>query len=373
MRIERIELIHYGIPLRVPFEASVGVIAQREGLFAVVHAEGLTGWGECPILEGYCYETIHTAWHVAADLVAPRLVGRSVSEPEDLEPLMRHLRGHPFVRSMFDMAVWDLTAQRDGLSFAQKLAEPYPEGAKERVKTGISIGIHPVAELPGVIAGYLEQGYERVKLKIKPGHDLDPARLARREFPDVPLMLDANSAYTLADSGVFRAMDALGLIMLEQPLGYDDLFEHSLLKPQIATPLCLDESVHSAHDVHVAVALGACDIVNIKTARVGGWTEGRRIHDLCLTYGLMVWIGGMAETEIGTAAKVAMAALPGVTLHSDIAVSHERFEIAVTEPITLNRADSTVTVPDKPGLGLEVDHAAIDAITLRKRCFDWER
>jgi len=369
VKIERIDLIHYGIPLRVPLKVSFGAMTRREGYFAVIHSEGLTGWGECPIIEGYHYETLQTAWHVAVDLLIPHLLGQEIAEPGDVEPLMRHLRGHPFARSMFDMAAWDLIARRDGVSFAQKLAAPYPEGAKQRVKTGISIGIQPETALCGVIAGYLEQGYGRIKLKIKPGHDLNPARLARREFPGVPLMLDANSAYTLADVGVFQAMDDLDLLMIEQPFAHDDIFEHSRLRPLIATPLCLDESIHSAHDVHVAAALGACDIVNIKTSRVGGWSEARRIHDLCLTYGLKVWIGGMVETEIGTAAKVAMAALPGVTMHSDIAVSHERFAIAVAEPFTLNAGDSTVTVPTKLGLGIAIDPDAIAHITLRQETF----
>jgi len=369
VRIECVELIHYGIPLRVPLAVSFGVQTRREGLFAVLHAEGLTGWGECPIIEGYSYETLTTAWHVAADLLIPGLLGRDIAEPEEVEPLLRHVRGHPFARSMLEMAAWDLTAQRDGLSFARKLAAPYPEGARQRVKTGISIGIQPETGLRGVIAGYLEQGYERVKLKIKPGHDLAPARLARREFPDLKLMLDANSAYTLADVGVFQAMDDLELLMIEQPLAHDDIFEHSRLRPQIATPVCLDESIRNAHDVQVAAALAACDIVNIKTARVGGWIEGRRIHDLCLNHGLKVWIGGMVETEIGTAAKVAMAALPGVTMHSDIAVSHERFAIAVAEPFTLNADDSTVTVPTRPGLGITIDTDAIAHITLRRETF----
>lgn len=370
MKIERIDLIHYGMPLRVPLEVSFGVQTRREGLFAVIHSEGLTGWGECPIVDGYNYETVTTAWHVAKDLLIPRLLDQKLGEPEDVEPLMSAVRGHPFARSMFDMAAWDLCAQRDGMSFAQKLAALYPVGAKGRVKTGISLGIQPEAELPGVIASYLKQGYERIKLKIKPGHDEAYARLARREFPGVPMMLDANSAYSLADVGTFQAMNDLALLMIEQPLGHADIFEHSMLKPQIATPLCLDESIHSAHDVHVAAALGACDIVNIKTSRVGGWTEARRIHDLCLSYGLKVWIGGMVETEIGTAAKVAMAALPGVTLHSDIAVSHERFAITVAEPFVLNAEDSTVTVPDGPGLGIEIDRGAIDGITLRQRSFE---
>ncbi len=369
MRIERVDLIHYGMPLRVPLAVSFGVQTRREGLFAVVHAEGLEGWGECPIIEGYHYETLRTAWHVAADLLIPGLLGRDIAEPEDVEPLLRHVRGHPFARSMLDMAAWDLIAKRDGVSFAAKLAAPYPGGAKARVTTGISIGIQDEAALPGVIAGYLAQGYGRVKLKIGPGHDLTPARLARREFPSVPLMLDANSAYTLADAEIFTAMDDLDLLMIEQPLGHDDVFEHSRLRPLIRTPLCLDESIRGAHDVHVAAALGACDIVNIKTARVGGWSEARRVHDLCLSYGMRVWIGGMVETEIGTAAKVAMAALPGVTLHSDIAVSHERFAIAVAEPITLNAEDGTVTVPAGPGLGIAIDESAIASITLRRQTF----
>jgi O-succinylbenzoate synthase len=368
MKIERIDLIHYGIPLRVPFEASIGVVTRREGLFSVIHAEGLTGWGECPILEGYSYETLMTAWHVAADLLVPALLGRSVAEPEEIVPLMRRVRGHPFAKSMLEMAAWDLLARRDGLSFAEKLAAPYPGGAKPRVETGISIGIVPDGEVEGVISAYLEQGYGRIKLKIKPGHDVAYARRARQAFPDVALMLDANSAYTLADAGVFQAMDDLGLLMIEQPLGHDDIWEHSLLRPQIATPLCLDESIDGAHDVRVAAALRACDVVNIKTSRVGGWTEARRVHDACLDHGLRVWIGGMMETEIGTAAKVAMAALPGVTLPSDIAVSHERFAIAVAEPFTLN-ADSTVTVPTKPGLGVEIDDDAVARITLRRETF----
>lgn len=369
MRIERIDLIHYGMPLRIPLAVSFGVTTRREGLLAVLHSEGLEGWGECPIIEGYHYETVQTAWHVAQDLLIPKLLGATFEEPEELPDLMAHVRGHPFAKSMIDMAAWDLCARRDGMSFAAKLAAPYPDGAKTRVKTGISIGVQPEAALSDVIAGYLEQGYERIKLKIKPGCDASYARAVRRTYPDTPLMVDANSGYTLDDVGVFQAMDDLDLLMIEQPLGYDDIYEHSLLRGQIATPLCLDESVHSAHDVHVAAALGACDIVNIKTSRVGGWTEARRIHDLALQYGMRLWIGGMVETEIGTAAKVAIAALPGVSLHSDIAVSHERFEIALTEPITLNAEDSTVTVPTGPGLGVSVNTDAVDRITLRRQSF----
>lgn len=369
MRIEHIELIHYGMPLRVPIEVSFGITTRREGLFAVVHAEGASGWGECPIIEGYHYETLTTAWHVARDLLVPRLLGLSFDEPEDIEHAMGDVRGHPFAKSMFEMAGWDLVARRDGLSFAEKLAAPSAKAPRARVKTGISIGIQPDDRVCDVAGRYLEEGYERIKLKVKPGRDVGPARLLRHAFPEIPLMVDANSGYRLDDSAALLAFDELDLVMIEQPLGYDDIFEHSKLRARLRTPLCLDESLHDLHDVRVARALGACDIVNIKPGRVGGWCESRRIHDLCVAEGLGVWIGGMVETELGTAAKIALAALPGVGYHSDIAVSYERFEIAVAEPIRLNRDDSTVTVPTKPGLGIDIDRSAIDHITLRRESF----
>jgi O-succinylbenzoate synthase len=372
MKIERIDLYHLNLTLRVPFEFSAQVMAEREILLTTVYAEGLTGWGECPAgtEPSYSYETAQTAWHVATSFLIPNLLGKDLQEPEDVLGWMGRVRGHPFAKSMFDMAAWDLVAQRDGLSFAQKLAEPYPEGPRLRVETGISIGIRPSAkETLEVIAGYREHGYNRIKLKIKPGHDVELARAARAAYPEAPIMLDANSGYSLPDAAVFQAMHDLDLLMVEQPLGYDDILDHSRLRPQIQIPLCLDESIHSLGDAELAVELQACDIINIKPFRVGGWTESRKILDLCVANGIRIWIGGMLETGVGMAGKVALAALPGVTLPNDIAESYERYPMELTEPFLLNREDSTITVPTGPGLGVAVDEKQLEAVTLWKETF----
>lgn len=372
MKIDRIELIHISQPLVSPFVTSFGPQLQRDCLLLAVYAEGLVGWGECVATNdpGYCYETVGTAWHILGDFLIPALLGRDVQEPEELPPLLSFVRGHPLAKAGLDQAVWDLAAQRDGLSMARKLALPYPEGPRARVKVGVSIGIQPsIDRTLEVIAGYVEQGYGRIKLKIKPGHDLAPARAARAAFPDLPIMLDANSAYRLDDATVFQAMDDLNLLMLEQPLGYEDIYDHSRLRPQIKTPLCLDESIHSADHARFALAIGACDIINIKPSRVGGWTEARRIHDLCREAGAPVWVGGMLETGVGRAAQLALASLPGFTLPGDISATDRYYAHDVATPFFLNREDSTLSVPAGPGLGVEIDMAQLEAVTVRRAVF----
>ncbi len=370
MKIEKIEILRYQLPLRKPLKVSFGTVTHREGLFTTIYSGGLMGWGEAPIAEGYGAETVHSAWHIACQFIAPKLLGMKISEPDLMIEYMSHVRGNHFTKSMFDMAFWDLTSKRDGLSLAQKLCKPYPEGAKKRVKTGISIGIHPnLDQLIEVISSYLDEGYERIKLKIKPGYDLETVAKVRQSFPNIPLMVDANSAYQLDQVDSFQKMDAYNLIMIEQPLAHDDIFEHSKLKAQVKTPICLDESIHTLSDIKAAKAIGAIDILNIKPPRVGGWSHTRKLHDFCRQVKMPLWIGGMVETELGTAAKVAAAALPGVNLHSDIAVSGERFSLQVAEPLLLNSEDSTVTVPPQPGLGIEIDQKAIDEITVQKEVY----
>ena len=371
MKIEKIEVIRYHLPLRKPISVSFGKVTYREGLLVTLYGGGLLGWGECPIIDGYGAETIHGAWYIACDRIMPQLLGAEITEPDQMQAQMAHVRGNHFAKSMFDMALWDLTAKRDGLSFAEKLCQPYSEGAKRRVKTGISIGIQPTVEnLITVIEDYLDQGYGRIKLKIKPGHDLEPVARVRSTFPDIPLMVDANSAYQLRDLKTLQQMDQYDLTMIEQPLADDDIFEHSQLKALVRTPICLDESIHTLSDIKTAEAIGAIDILNIKPPRVGGWSRTRKIHDFCQDVNIPIWIGGMVETELGTAAKVAAAALPGVNLHSDIAVSGERFSIKIAEPILLNSEDSTVNVPTNPGLGIEIDQKAIEKITVQKEVFN---
>jgi len=372
MKIERIDLYHVSMPLVSPFVTSFGRQLERQCLILALHAEGLTGWGECVAnsTPGYSYETAVTAWHVLSDFLIPAVLDQDLQEPEDIVDWMGFVRGHPLAKAALDQAVWDVTAQRDGLSLAQKLAMPYAEGARDRVKVGVSIGIQPtIAQTMAVIEKHLEEGYGRIKLKIKPGHDVEIARSARAAFAGVPIMLDANSAYTLEDTPVFQAMDDLDLLMLEQPLAYEDIYDHSRLRPQIETPLCLDESIHSADHARFALAIGACDIINIKPSRVSGWTEARKVHDLCREGGVPVWVGGMLETGVGRAAQLALASLPGFTLPGDISATDRYYERDIATRFSLNREDSTITVPVGPGLGIEVDEEQLAAVTLRQQTF----
>lgn len=372
MKLERIDLTYISMPLVSPFGTSFGVQQQRDALILALHGDGLTGWGECVATNdpGYSYETAVTAWHILSDFLIPAVLGKELDEPEQLQSWLSGVRGHPLAKAALEQAAWDITAQRDGLSLAQKLAQPYPEGPRERVKVGVSIGTQPsIAQTMNVMADYLGEGYGRIKLKIKPGWDVKLAWQARHEFPDVPIMLDANSAYTLDDAVIFQAMDELNLLMIEQPLGYEDIYDHSKLRPQIKSPLCLDESIHSADHARLAVALQACDIINVKPTRVSGWTEARKIHDLGVAYGLGLWVGGMLETGVGRAAQLALASLPGFTLPGDISATSRYYEHDIATPFFLNAEDSTITVPTGPGLGIEVDVARLKAVTLRQESF----
>jgi O-succinylbenzoate synthase len=369
MKIERVELFHISQPLVSPFATSFGQQQERDCLILSVQADGLTGWGECVATNdpGYSYETVQTAWHILSDFLIPALQDWSFAEPEELPGRLAFVRGHPLAKAALEQALWDITAQRDGLSMAAKLAQPYAEPPRSRVKVGVSIGLQPtIAETIRVIGDYVNQGYGRIKLKIKPGRDLDLAQAARAAFPDLPIMLDANSAYKLADAPIFQAMDELNLLMLEQPLGYEDIYDHSQLRPLIQTPLCLDESVHSADHARYALALGGCDIINIKPARVGGWTEAHRIHDLCQAAGIPVWCGGMLETGVGRAGQLALASLPGFTLPGDISATERYYVSDIATAFHLNQEDSTISVPDGLGLGIEVDVERLTAVTLRQ-------
>ncbi|MCA9897185.1 MAG: o-succinylbenzoate synthase [Ardenticatenaceae bacterium] len=372
MKIERIDLYYISMPLVSPFGTSFGVQTQRDALILAMHGDGLTGWGECVATNdpGYSYETAVTAWHVLSDFLIPAVLGKDLEEPEQLQSWFSKVRGHPLAKAALDQAAWDITAQRDGLSFAQKLAQPYPEGPKARVKVGVSIGTQPsIAQTMEVIGKHLAEGYGRIKLKIKPGWDVKLAWQARHEFPDVPIMLDANSAYTLDDAIIFQSMDELNLLMIEQPLGYEDIYDHSKLRPQIKSPLCLDESIHSAEHARYAIALQACDIINIKPSRVSGWTEARKVHDLGVAHGLGLWVGGMLETGVGRAAQLALASLPGITLPGDISATSRYYTHDIATPFFLNAEDSTITVPAGPGLGIDVDMARLKEVTLRQQSF----
>lgn len=372
MNIERIELFHIRIPLVAPFETSFGVTAERETILARVVADGVTGWGES-VAEadpGYSYETVTTNWHVMRDYLIPALLRAPIGDPREAPARFGWVRGHPMAKAALEAALWDIAAQQASLSLRDYIGRVTGRPMKDRVVVGVSIGIQPTTEkLVERVAYFLQYGYLRIKIKIKPGRDLPDARAVRAAFPDCMLMVDANSAYTLRDADLFRQMDDLNLLMIEQPLGYDDIYEHSKLQPQIKTPICLDESIHTPDHARLAIELGACKIINIKQGRVGGLTHAIAVHDICEAHGVPVWCGGMLETGIGRALNLALAALPNFTLPSDLSASNRYYNPDVIEPPFTINSDGTLSVPTGLGLGVNVVPERLQKITLRHEVF----
>ncbi len=357
MKLESITLTHLRMPLVSPFETSFGRIHERECILVTIRSEGLTGYGECVADRdpGYAYETSGTAWHILKDFILPLLLGQDVADAADFRRRVRHIRGHPMAKAGVEMALWDLLGKRAGKSLRELLG-----GERERVPVGVSVGLQ---ESPGVLVrtveGYLTQGYARVKIKIKPGRDVADASAVRRAFPDLKLQVDANSAYTLETARALRPLDDLNLLLIEQPLAEDDLWDHHLLQKEFRTPLCLDESILSARHARQALEMDACRVINIKAGRVGGLSEAVAIHDLCRARAVPVWCGGMLETGVGRASNLALASLPGFVLPGDISASDRYYEQDITnERFTLN-PDSTINVPTAPGLGVTIDSGAL--------------
>jgi O-succinylbenzoate synthase len=352
MRIERIELHHIELPLVHPFETSFGREETRPCILVAVHADGLTGWGECCAMAEpwYSSETVETAWHVLRDFLIPAVLGQEVKSPADVVSRFQRVRGHPMARAGLEGAVWDLLAQAQGVPLVGMLG-----GQRDRVPVGVSLGIQPTLDaLLDRVALCIDQGYKRVKLKIKPGWDVDVIRAVRERWPDLMLQVDANSAYTLAEASIFQELDQFDLLLVEQPLHHDDIVDHAQLQKQLVTPICLDESIHSPEHARWALDIAACRAINIKAGRVGGLTAAQQIHDLCASRGVPVWCGGMLETNVGRAANVALAALPNFTLPGDISASARYYHQDIAEPNFVLNKDSTLTVPTEPGLGVRV-------------------
>ncbi len=366
MPIDRITLYLVNMRLVAPFETSFGVEHDRQCVVVRVDADGLTGWGECPAERtfGYSYETTTTVWHALKDFLIPHSLGKPVDIAATVQ-LGEYLRGHNMARHGLEAALWDIVAQREGLSLSKALG-----GTRDRVAVGVSIGIQSSpAALLKKIEDYLAQGYGRIKIKIKPGYDLEIVKQVRAKFPKILLQVDANSAYHLPDTPLFEALDEYHLLLIEQPFGWDDIYEHSKLQPRLETPLCLDESIHSLGHAVLALELKACQIINIKPARVGGFTESRRIHDLCASRGAPVWCGGMLETGIGRAGNVALASLPNFTLPGDISASNRYYTEDIAAPLFTLNSDSTLTVPTTPGLGVTVNEKALEKFTEHREVF----
>lgn len=363
MKIEAAELRELHLALRERFEISSGGRQDRRILLLRLTVDGIDGWSECVAAEdpGYSYETTDTAWHILQDFILPGLIGTECTGPADVLDPVPWVRGHRMAKAAVDMATWAVVAERDGVSLSEAVG-----GTRDRVPVGVSIGIQPSDEaLVEQVRGYVDEGYARIKIKIKPGRDVGMLRAVREVFPELPIMADANSAYTLNDLDRFRAMDELGLMMIEQPVAHDDYLDHARLQAEIDTAVCLDESIRSVRDAELAAELGSCRIVNIKPGRVGGITESVAIHDLCLERGIEVWHGGMLESGVGRAHNVALASLPGFTLPGDISASARYWEEDIVEPEFIVE-DGTMRVPDGAGLGVSLRHERIEALTVRK-------
>ncbi|HEX9118469.1 MAG TPA: o-succinylbenzoate synthase [Anaerolineae bacterium] len=369
MKIERITLRHIRLPYVTPFQTSRWIELDRECVIVEVQAGGLTGWGECGANQhcAYSYETTGTNWHLLADFIAPLLVGQTIPDIAAYRAAVGHLTGHPMAKAGLEMALWDLLAQE-----VDRPLQALVGGQSDRVKVGVSVGIQPTTDrLLAVVDGYLAEGYRRIKLKVKPGRDLADVAAVRAAHPDLLLQVDGNSVYTLDDARHLKGFDDFGLLLIEQPLANDDIIDHARLQPQLHTPICLDESILSVRHVRWALDLGACRVINIKPARVGGLAEAIAIETYCRERGVPVWMGGMLESGIGRAANVALATRPGFTLPGDISASARYYaEDIVEPPFVLNRADSTLSVPTAPGLGVTVCRDRLERVTLRTAVFE---
>ena len=360
-RIENVELRLVRLPLIRPFRTSFGVETEKEVVYVRVETDSAVGWGECVAgsLPDYSDEFIEAAWIVLRDHLVPSLLGKDV-EPDQVGSLTPWVRGHRMSKAALEMAVLDASLRERNESLAAYLG-----AVRDRVACGVSIGITDTTEeLLEQVDGYLSDGYQRIKLKIAPGVDVERVRAVREAHPEIALSVDANAAYSLEDAAVLRALDEFGLLMIEQPLPHDDLVQHAELQRSLVTPICLDESIKSAADAEAAIGLGACRIINIKQGRVGGLIEARRIHDVALRSGVPVWCGGMLETGIGRAGNLALAALPGFTLAGDTSASRRYFADDITDPFEM-APDGTMAVSTGPGLGVEPRPERLQACTVR--------
>ncbi|GAC1643032.1 MAG: o-succinylbenzoate synthase [Candidatus Dormibacteraceae bacterium] len=363
MKLESVELRRIRMPLVAPFETSFGVQTERDILLVNALTSEGEGWGECVALEHpvYSHEYVEGAQHVLIHHLLPRLLELASLEAEDVGPLLRPVHGHPMAKAAIETAILDAQLRARGESFGK-----YFGAVRSAVDCGVSVGIHrSIPELLETVGGYIDQGYLRIKLKIKPGWDVEPVRAVRERFSEVALQVDANTAYSLSDAPHLAQLDAFDLLLIEQPLPEEQVLAHAELAKSVRTPICLDESITSAEIAADAIKLGACRIINIKPGRVGGYLEGRRIHDVCAVNRVPVWMGGMLETGIGRAGNVAMAAMQNFSLPGDTSASERYYRRDITQPFVLH--EGRLDVPLGPGLGVDVDLEFLESITTWKQ------
>jgi len=352
MRIAQVELRIVSLPLVRPFRTSSSVRNAITHVLVKVRTEsGREGWGECaaPVDPYYCAETSGTCWHLLREFLVPSLLGKEWLTPEEIKPLFGPIKGNKFAQAGLEMACIDAWCRAQDLSVARWLG-----GTRKQIESGVSLGIETDQDrLLGLINQFVAEGYARVKLKIAPGHDVEVVKTVREALPNLPLQVDANSAYSLADIALLQELDPFNLLLIEQPLGDDDLIDHAELQKHLRTPVCLDESLHSLDDVRKALQIQACRIVNIKLGRVGGLVEAKRIHDFCQARGVPVWCGGMHEFGIGRAANVALSSLPGFTLAGDVSGSSKYFTSDIATPAIEAELGRISVTYERPGLGVE--------------------
>ncbi len=350
--------------LVTPFETSMDRTDVRRFLLIQADVDGVIGWGECVAGESpfYSPETSETAWHMLRDFLWPKIKGKEFTAASEVWGLLAQVRGHNMAKASLEAAVWDAEAKQKGVPLSKLLG-----GNREEIASGVSIGIKAsLDELASAVQKELAAGYQRIKIKIKPGKDLEQVRRLRQDFPRIKLMVDANSAYTLKDWPLLKQLEGFYLMMIEQPLGWDDLYSHVELQKKLDTPMCLDECIHTEEQARAAIELGACKIINIKLGRVGGYTVSRRIHDLCERHGIPVWCGGMLESGIGRAHNIALSTLPNFTLPGDVAGSKRYWEEDIILPEVTVSPQGTIRVPTAPGIGYEPRLDLIDKFTVRK-------
>jgi O-succinylbenzoate synthase len=365
MKLDRIVLHQIRMPLVHFFETSFSRTYSRDIILVEVASDGVTGWGEVTAGENPFYneEWTTSAWAILEDYVAPRVLGKSLESAASVFPLTEHIRGHNMARGGLEAAVWDLEARMKNIPLWQHIGG----GARREIPCGVSIGIQDsVPQLFEKIETELAAGYQRIKMKIKPGWDVDVVRQVRERFPAIKLMADANSAYTLADIDHLRKLDDFYLMMIEQPLAHDDIIDHAVLQAQLQTPICLDECIRTAHQAEQAIRLRAGGIINIKLGRVGGFAEAKRVHDVAQAAQIPVWCGGMLEAGIGRAHNIALASLPNFVLPGDVSASKRYWKRDIIEPAVETTPQGTIALRDGPGLGYEIDLDYIRAITIRQ-------
>ena len=364
MRIDAIILRELHMPLVRPFETSFGVTRNRRIVLAEVQSEGLTGWGECTAGEHpfFSPESTDTVWQVLLNELAPMLAAESPEHGGECPRIFRAVRGNPMAKATLENAIWDLEAQREGIPLSRLIG-----GVRETIPCGVSLGIQAsIPELLSIVERELAAGYQRIKLKCKPGWDVEVFERVRNRWPGILLSCDANSAYRLRDQDHLASFDAFDLLMIEQPLWHDDFYFHSVLQKRLNTPICLDESIRNRRDVLAATEMGSCRIINIKLGRVGGFSEAIAVHNAALERGVPVWCGGMLESGIGRAHNIALSTLEGFTLPGDVSASARYWAEDIVEPPVTVSKEGEIAISDTPGRGYEARTDLIEKLTVRR-------